>query len=228
MNCQQFDHGLDDYLDGELSAEQARHFTGHSDQCERCRHVLAQAQALQQALQTMPAPPVAEDYAQRQFQRLWAEQKYETRPKGLRHLFHPALAASLLLGILLGGGMMQWWSSSSPSLMTQPVMVNLHDTREVRFVVNARSDLQGARVTIRIPGHMELEGYPGRHELSWTTNLKAGANLLSLPLRASDLGSGEVVMVIDSPAGTLAEKALVIESSGKRTTGYYRSEGVPG
>lgn len=229
MNCQQFALRLDDYLDGELSAGQALELTDHSDQCGRCQTILARAQEVQQALQTLPAPPVPGDYAERQFQRLWAEQKFEAHTKkGFRQLFHPALAAALLVGIMLGGGMVQWLSSSAPSFATQPVTVNLYDTREVRFVVNARSDMQGARVTLRIPEHMELQGYPGRHELTWTTNLKAGANLLSLPLRAADLGSGEVVMMIDSPAGQLVEKTLVIESSGKRTTGRYQPEGITG
>lgn len=228
MNCKQLEQKLDDYLDGELPAAQARELTSHADHCEHCQSVLAKVQDLQQALQTLPIPPIPDNYAEQQFQRLWAEQKFETRKKGFRHLFHPALAAALLMGILLGGGMMQWLSSSAPSFSSQPVTVSLHDTREVRFVVNARNDLQGARVTLRIPEHMELQGYPGRYELTWTTNLKAGANLLSLPLRAADLGSGEVVMMVDSPGGRLVEKTVVIESSDKRTTGHYQSEGIPG
>lgn len=228
MNCHQFEQMLDDHLDGYLSEEQDRQVTAHIDNCAQCQRVLAQAKDVQKALKTMPVPRLPDNYAERQFQRLWSEQNFETGKRGFHHLFQPGLAAALLVGILLGGGMVQWLSSSEPSLVSQPLTVNLYDTREVRFVVNSRSDLQGARVTLRIPEHMELQGFPGRHELTWTTNLKAGANLLSLPLRAADLGSGEVVMMIDSPGGTLVEKTLVIESSGKRTTGRYQPEGVTG
>ena len=228
MNCQQFEQWLDDYLDGELSAKQSWHLMDHSARCGHCQRALARAQEVQQVLKSMPAPAVPEDYAEQQFQRLWVGQEKKTSKTGGHHALHVAVAASLLLGVMLGGGMMQWLSPSSPAMVNPAVTVSLYDTREVRFVVNSRHDLQGARVTLRIPAHLELEGYPGKQELSWTTNLKAGANLLSLPLRAAELGSGEVVMEINSANGKLAEKILVIESKGKRTTGGYRLEGIPG
>ena len=228
MHCQQFDQWLDDYLDGDLLPPQQQQFKEHCQQCARCQTVLRQSLEILQTLRAMPVPAMPEDYAQRQFQRLWSEKRYEQPVRRRRYFYYPALAASLLLGVLLGGGLMNWFASGPSPLSIQPLTVALYETREVRFVVNARRDLASARVTIRIPDHLELAGYPGRQELTWTTSLKAGANLLSLPLRAANPGSGEVVMVIDSKAGTLAEKSLVVESADKRTTGSVSTIEVTG
>ena len=40
---------------------------------------------------------------------------------------------------------------------------------------------------------MELEGYPGRKQLSWQTSLKKGPNVLALPIRAIEHGEGELM-----------------------------------
>ncbi len=228
MNCHQFDQYLDEYLDGVLPLRLRQEFSDHGSQCQRCHQCLIQAEKIQQALRGMPVPPLPENYVEKQFQKLWAQQSRASSKKGWRYLNHPALAASLLLGILLGGGLMQWLSSNRSPEVGPSVTVALYETREVRFVVNARNDMPGARVTIRIPPHLQMEGYPDRHELTWTTDLKAGPNLLALPLKADMPGSGKVVMMINSDAGVLAEKELVIESSNGRTTSYYYSQDTLG
>mgnify|MGYP006308402341 CR=1 FL=1 len=50
---------------------------------------------------------------------------------------------------------------------------------------------------MRLPEHVELEGYPGRRELSWETDLTSGSNLLAVPLVArAARTNGELVTTL--------------------------------
>lgn len=218
VRCEELRLLLDDYLDDALPARTRQHFVEHAGNCPDCRRGVNKAVALQQALRELPGPVLPTDLSERQFRRLWASQPAViTTPHRLGTLLQPAVAAALLAGVLLGGGLM-YWSSGAGTLVPEVVAVELYDTREVRFAVNAKRDLAGVRLTLQIPAHMELVGYSGKKELVWTTDLKQGTNLLSLPLRATGEGKGEVVMLIESPSGQQTRRALLVTTRDDRTS----------
>lgn len=221
ISCENREHWLDAYLDGGLPPQRRAEVSVHLADCDVCRQKLRSARELQRMLATMPPPPEPPELAERQFARLWDAQ--EKPPSRWPQWLQPSLVASLFLGILLGGSVMKWWEPAAAPSQAM-VTVELYDTREVKFVVTAGKDIQQARVTLQIPEHMELEGFPGRHQLVWNTPLKAGANLLSLPLKASQPGSGEIVMVIDSSAGRVARKTVWIRAGDSKLTGQTLSE----
>jgi ketosteroid isomerase-like protein len=69
-------------------------------------------------------------------------------------------------------------------------------TESVRLAFDAPKRLEGARLTMRLPENFELAGHPERRELTWTTELEAGRNLLELPVRALADGEGELIAEI--------------------------------
>ena len=50
-----------------------------------------------------------------------------------------------------------------------------------------------------LTGGIELDGYAGERELSWTTNLESGINRLSLPVRAITREGGSLVVQLRHP-----------------------------
>ena len=80
----------------------------------------------------------------------------------------------------------------------QPVLsIALHTQKKVKLAFASSQALTGAKITIRLPDNVALVGYPGRRQLSWETNLKKGDNLLSLPVVATQVASGELIADIE-------------------------------
>jgi len=79
-----------------------------------------------------------------------------------------------------------------------PVMsIVLHQKQDIKLAFFSAEPLTGAKITIHLPENVALVGYPGRRELSWTTNLKKGDNLLRLPIIATQIARGDLVANIE-------------------------------
>lgn len=70
------------------------------------------------------------------------------------------------------------------------------DLRVVNVVVNSAEALSDATLTVELASNLALEDRPDTHALSWQTDLKAGANLLSLPVRKIGGSPGDIVITL--------------------------------
>lgn len=192
MNCREFDQILEDLLDGELARPAAESARRHSSGCPRCRERLRDEEALRQALRALPAPPLPPDLPERVLARARKQTAF-ARPHG-RNVASLALAASLALGI--GVGVVLVGKVSTPGGPTQVDQVVLESapatSQTVTLLYRTEEPLPGVTVTLRIPAHVALEGYGDRRELTWQTDLRAGQNVLRLPLVARAAGRGYV------------------------------------
>lgn len=225
MKCNELNDQLDDYIDHRLSDNAQAAFEAHMESCSACCAKVARALALQNTLRSLETPAMPQDLPERLFRRVAEED--ETRRAAERgpgtwvnRLLKPGLAAAVMLGLLLGWGLFSPGPERAGS--TEWVVLDLDDVREVQFAVNARDALEGVQLTLLIPDNAELVGYPDQRELTWVTDLRQGANLLSLPLRGARTGQGQVVVVIDSPSGRQTQKVLWVD-----TANQQRSGGMP-
>ncbi|MBZ2188968.1 zf-HC2 domain-containing protein [Alcanivorax sp. JB21] len=225
MKCDELNDQLDDYIDHRLSDNARAEFEAHMESCAACCGRVARALSLQNTLRSLETPPMPQDMAERLFRRVaeedMARRAAEKQPDSrVNRLLKPGLAAAVMLGLLLGWGLF----SPGPERagLTEWVLLDLNDVREVQFAVNARDALEGVTLTLRIPDNTELVGYPDQRELTWTTDLRQGPNLLSLPLRGARAGQGEVVVMIDTPSGRQTQKVLWVD-----TAHHQRSDGIP-
>ena len=67
--------------------------------------------------------------------------------------------------------------------------------------------LDGATISIFLSGDVGIDGYGLQRELTWTENLDAGINRLSLPVMANGIGGGQMVVRMTHP---LSEQVFVI------------------
>lgn len=89
-------------------------------------------------------------------------------------------------------------STASTKAAPRPELsIALNKQQDIRLAFYSGQSLEGARITIRLPENVALVGYPGRRELSWTTSLKKGDNLLRLPVIATQIAHGELVADIE-------------------------------
>lgn len=195
MSCDFSKDRLRALASGLLAAEQQEHVLAHVDSCEDCRAALRGAEALAElAARDTGTPPaglfeaVVEKAASQPVRpatdnRFWAG-------AGVG-----AIAASLLAVALFFG----WEDNRVPGVIAPEFAVSLEVPRQMNLAFETDRVLEGARITILLSGSVEIDGYGPRRELSWTENLEAGVNRLSLPVIASGFEGGQIVVRLEHP-----------------------------
>ena len=69
----------------------------------------------------------------------------------------------------------------------------------MHVAIEADRPLQDATISILLSGDVQLEGFGDRRELSWTEDLDAGINKLTLPLKAVGESGGQLVVRLSHP-----------------------------
>jgi len=186
MQCTELHEYIDDRLDGQLSEVECATVDQHLEHCADCRRVMAEEKAFRKALRDMPVPDASVGFAARALRHAAAVNAV-SHQSGRKHAFAGGFAAALVVGIVL------WfvtgvYGPNGELLTPQPqlaeVSISLHETRRVSLSFNAPEAIEKVRVSLFLPEHVELEGYPGRKQIAWFTNLRKGDNVLTLPLSA--------------------------------------------
>lgn len=118
--------------------------------------------------------------------------------------FGGAIAASFFAAALALG----WFgnlTTNEPEMAE--FLIALHEPREMDIAIETDQPLQGATITILLSGDVELDGFPGRRELTWTEDLEAGINRLRLPVLAMGDGGGKMVVRLTHP---LSEQVFIV------------------
>ena len=108
--------------------------------------------------------------------------------------FGGAIAASLL-AVAFALGML--------AVPEQPAvaefMLSMEESRPMHLAIESDRPLQDATISILLSGDVQLEGFGDRRELSWTDDLDAGVNKLTLPLKAVGENGGQLVVRLSHP-----------------------------
>ncbi len=189
MNCTDTQNLLDDYLDNDLTANDHRLMDFHINNCSSCKQLFDEAMAIREALKTLPVKDSTVDFEGRVFAEV--RNQYAHKSGGSRFIsgFATAIAASVF-----------FWVASTLFFAQEPligeqniIIVSMNESRPVRLMFDAPSDIQQVTLSLVLPENIELDGYPGKPELSWNTSLKKGQNVLSLPINAIQAGKGELI-----------------------------------
>ena len=197
MNCEIVTENMPGIVSGKLESKALADCKQHISQCPDCRDALhgAESLALLQDRDTGVAPDGL-------FNRI-TDELVKTRAKrrgrqgfGLRTGFGGAIAASILgLALTLG-----WIGRTADQVpVAAEFIVALGEPRNMDIAIETDRALAGANISILLSGGVELDGYGARRELSWTVDLEAGVNRLSLPILAVDSAGGQMVVRLDHP-----------------------------
>jgi len=200
MHCSDVQRDIDEFLDGTLEETRQAEVRKHLESCDSCRQTLEGTRQLRSALREIPAPAPRRGFlrkALRQARRAHRQPRGAGAPGWFAAGFGSAAAAGLVAWLVLapvGPGQGPGPTPATDRLPT--VELAPGRTESVRLAFDAPERLEGARLTMRLPENFELASHPGRRELTWTTELEAGRNLLELPVRALAGGDGELVAEI--------------------------------
>jgi hypothetical protein len=192
MDCRSFALQVDDWLDGRLDDAHGRSMQSHVDGCSACRRGYGDAGALRTALRTLSAPALPTGYAERVLAMAAA-----APPRGRQAVLGMALAASFVLGL----GVAAILFALRPEPM-QTLVLTARQPENVRLMFNAAKALPDATLSLTLPENVEIVGYGDRRELTWTTDLREGGNVLRLPLVVRGATGGELVARVSSGASS--------------------------
>jgi hypothetical protein len=192
MECREFTAHLDDHLDGGADERAMRE---HLAACGECRRRYQHALAVQSALRKLTPPQAHPAFVDRAIARAMRPDAAAAHPRR-RAVLGMALAASLVLGAALGA----FFSMREGPVQTVTLSVDRPET--VRMVFSSAKPLQAATLSLDLPENVELVGYGGRRELTWQTDLRAGQNLLQLPLVAHGPVKDELLARLSHGTGT--------------------------
>lgn len=191
MNCEDTRDKLYALGRGELPELERRQLFHHVGDCDDCQAVMQAVHGLRD-LRRQPAEEPPPGLFERSMERARREGGTTERHDGFWRGagIGAALAASLMVAV---------WSlgvvPESPAPVTQPVVaLSPGEPRDVNIAIDMDQRLAGAAITVQLTDGIEIDGYPGRRELSWTTDLEAGTNKLTLPVIASDTRGGALLV----------------------------------
>lgn len=196
MNCKQCQNSFDELLDGELPKLIEAKLLEHIALCNGCREAYRQEQCLRKELAALPAPAMRTAFPAEALLKV-KQQHHKTHRRGFFTGFGSAVAAGIAL----------WFAITlfSPPVTQSDAMpsisLSVGKVQQVNLVFNSPGHMERATFTLLLPASTELDGYPGRRELTWTASLHKGKNRLSLPLRVTTEQPGEVVARISHGKG---------------------------
>lgn len=179
MNCSESRRELDLMREANSGA-----LLAHLRSCVECRDY-AEELRISRLLRTLPAPEPDADFERRVLAAA-LPQRPEVAKRTLRG-WQLATAASLLLAIFLAlpRGQQTVPAVESASAVALPVSVSVDTPRA----------LPGALIRVSLPDSVRLDGYGDVHELQWHTDLRAGSNRLTLPVRSRETTEGAEILI---------------------------------
>ena len=186
MNCDKVQTVINDYIDDDLSADQTAALQRHITGCESCARHLELLTAQQAALQTLPykaLAPKAEQGLLRQAIK-HAEQENNT----VHHGYKLAVAAMFAIMVI---ALSVFYPSKDHSNAENFIAVN-NNVHTVRVAIDAEKALKGVELRVDLSANLELDGFGNKKQISWTTGLRKGVNIISLPIIGIAKGDGNI------------------------------------
>lgn len=200
MNCLLLNEQLDDYLDGRVDATTGAAITQHAADCDDCRKIFDEARQLQALLRDYAednaAAPDPEFLERAIMQATFAGVRRERNRSWLKGLGGAIAAGVALFAATLLFLEMPEQPTSTAMAGIPGVSMTLETPQTVNLVFASASELDDAMLTVLLPEGIDIAGFEGQREISWSTSLEVGRNVLPLKLVARSAVGGEVLATL--------------------------------
>ena len=190
MLCQDVRNLLPELVRGDLNPAAEAMLRTHADGCRACAGALEREQQLQATLKAIPVATMPPEFAARALRNA----SQSGRPALRRLVDHPlALAASIVMvcsmTFMLGRAL-------TPASGLEVVSLPLGQTQMVALKIDAPQAFDHVEFEVALPSNVVLEGQPELREFAWNGTLRAGVNVLSLPLVGVGESGGQLIATV--------------------------------
>lgn len=196
MNCDIVAESIPDIVAGRLSSEALVDCKRHIAECGECSSALRGAQALAE-LKFREAGDVPDGL----LERMSAEAAGDAAGSGTQRFWLGSVFGGVVAAAVFGLALMLGWVGSTPTAAPEVAefVVGLDERRVMDLAIESERPLANAKISIMLSGGVTLDGFDDRRELTWNTDIRAGVNKLSLPIRAINAQGGRMVVRLTHP-----------------------------
>jgi hypothetical protein len=178
------------------NAGERREASEHAANCEDCRGAVMSVHALR-LLSLTPVPAPHEAALDRAIASATAVARPVSSGRPARGFWlgmglGAAAAASVAFAILL-------WLSADRGAMpaaTPQLSLALNESQDISIALTTADALVDAEIHVTLSGSIGLAGFGEQKELMWHADLDAGANRLTLPIVATGVDGGQVLVEV--------------------------------
>lgn len=196
MKCSDYIDFIDDFYDGFLDRKTEERIKNHLAHCDACRHAFDNEEQMRHMLKTLPTPLASPRFTEQVIKNAVTESRNKSRFRTAVSMCGGIAAAIALWLTVSLPPTMHFFSTGKPET-TADMNLEIQQSTTIRMVINVPHDMLNSTVTVRVPQHLEVIGFPGMDEISWDTDLLKGKNLLELPVMAKKSGKSTLITQID-------------------------------
>ncbi len=247
MKCDELQVRLDDYLDGNLDTILVSMLENHIASCGSCNENVKHGKELQSQFKRLADQAIgnttpSEDFISSAFEKVRATypEQASTRANNIsvKTGFFTALAAGFSLWAVLTTFILPGMDSNdvltnlvkndpiTKSITDTAISVielNINETKMMRLAIDTPDAFDNVTLSVELPSHVELKGHKNKRELSWTTKLAKGNNILKIPLKAIEYGEGNFIARL-THNGKVKTFKLFLKSSKPGISRVFKSE----
>ena len=194
MNCRVAGGLINDFFDGALSKDTEEKVLHHLGDCVPCHNLFKNEKQLREMLQNLPAPLPSPDFTDQVVQKAVSEAHGKGRFKAAISMCG-GIAAVIALWLLVSLSGTIFPGAEKQNTLAD-MTLELQKKTTIRMVFNTPHDMLHSKITLHVPPHLEIVGFPGEREISWNIDLFKGKNLLELPVVAKKTGQTKLVALI--------------------------------
>ena len=99
----------------------------------------------------------------------------------------------LMFSVMVIWQAVYWPTDSKESASSTTQVVDVGDRlRTIKVAIDSEKDIQAVTLRVEVSDNLELAGFGNRKEIKWTTNLRQGVNVISLPIVGLAEGRGAI------------------------------------
>jgi hypothetical protein len=189
MTCEKTQTQLNDYVDGTLTVLQREVISKHCEKCKTCAESLEKLRAQIAALRSLPVPPASESFYQNVVANA-VERAQQDQSARVKHAsFYKFATAAMISALVVWLGFIAVPQTEDRELYLVEVD---NEVRTIQVAIESEQTLDSVSMHVELSDNLELSGFGNKKIIKWSTGLREGVNVISLPIVGIAEGRGDI------------------------------------
>ena len=189
MNCEKTQSLLNDYIDDTLSDIDFEVVHKHCHTCDCCARRLEVLRLQKESLRGLPVPPASNGFEKRVVATAIQNARAAQNLHNKQGSFYKFATAAMISALVLWLGLFNDTKTGKDDLY----LVSVGDeVRTIKVAIDSEQALEAVNMRVELSDNLELKGFGNKKEIHWTTHLREGVNVISLPIVGIAQGEGDI------------------------------------